>query len=257
MRSHRRRWSGGSAVIGRAGSILPDSGGVRHRPPVRVAAPSAVASPGVEAIGYAVGWQVMTIERVTLRPVAEDDLPVMERFLTNPEAASPFQWFGWWDPGRWRREWAENGLLGDDRGSLMVLRDDEGLGFVGFRKVWPARNTFYWSIGILLVPEARGKGAGTEAQRGSATSSRTPSPSASRRTPRAGISQSNEPWRRPGSLVRASTAASCSVTGNGVTECGTAFCAPIWPASARADTARRRRPRRPVRRGVPRCARAG
>ena len=107
----------------------------------------------------------MTIERVTLRPVAEDDLPVMEHFLTNPEAASPFQWFGWWDPGRWRREWAENGLLGDDRGSLMVLRDDERLGFVGFRKVWPARNTFYWSIGILLVPEARGKGAGTEAQR--------------------------------------------------------------------------------------------
>ncbi|MFF3906177.1 GNAT family N-acetyltransferase [Streptomyces sp. NPDC001848] len=107
----------------------------------------------------------MTIEHVTLRPVAEDDLPVMERFLTDPEAASSFQWFGWWDPGRWRREWAENGLLGDERGTLMVVRDDERLGLVGFRKVWPTRTTFYWNMGVLLVPEARGKGVGTEAQR--------------------------------------------------------------------------------------------
>ncbi|MGW3495352.1 GNAT family N-acetyltransferase [Streptomyces sp. NPDC001020] len=107
----------------------------------------------------------MTVERVTLRPAAEDDLSLLERFLTDREAAAPFLWFGWWDPGRWRREWAENRLLGDDQGMLMVVRDDEVLGFVGFRKVWASRTSYYWNIGIALMPEARGKGAGTEAQR--------------------------------------------------------------------------------------------
>lgn len=41
----------------------------------------------------------MSINHVTLRPVAEDDLSVMERFLMEPETAEPFQWFGWWDIG--------------------------------------------------------------------------------------------------------------------------------------------------------------
>jgi len=107
----------------------------------------------------------MSSAHVTLRPAAEDDLAFLDRFLTDHEDASRFQWFGWWDPGRWRREWAENGLLGDDRGTLLVVRDDEVLGFVGFRKVWSSRTSSFWNMGIALAPEARGKGVGTEAQR--------------------------------------------------------------------------------------------
>jgi len=107
----------------------------------------------------------MSIDEVTLRPVTEDDLPVMELYLTDPRTAAPFQWFGYRDPGRWRREWAENHLLGDDKGHLMVVRGDEPLGFVAWRKLQPAWNSFHWNIGIGLVPEARGNGVGTEAQR--------------------------------------------------------------------------------------------
>ncbi|MFF4506690.1 GNAT family N-acetyltransferase [Streptomyces sp. NPDC001401] len=107
----------------------------------------------------------MSIDDVALRPVAEDDLPVMERFLIDPETAAPFQWFGWWDTGRWRRQWAENGLLGDDGGHLMVVRGAERLGFVAWRQVRPTRTTVYWNMGINLLPEARGRGVGTEAQR--------------------------------------------------------------------------------------------
>lgn len=107
----------------------------------------------------------MNIEHVALRPVAEDDLPVIERFLTEPQSSAPFQWFGWWDPRRWRRQWAENGLLTDDTGQLMVVRDDERLGFVSWRKIAATRTTHYWNMGIALLPEARGKGVGTEAQR--------------------------------------------------------------------------------------------
>ncbi|WP_371596484.1 GNAT family N-acetyltransferase [Streptomyces sp. NBC_00564] len=107
----------------------------------------------------------MSINHVTLRPVAENDLSVMERFLMEPETAEPFQWFGWWDIGRWRRQWAENGLITEDSGYLMVVRDDERLGFVAWRKIVSSRTTHYWNMGIGLLPEARGKGVGTEAQR--------------------------------------------------------------------------------------------
>ncbi|MEU9287396.1 GNAT family protein [Streptomyces sp. NPDC048275] len=106
----------------------------------------------------------MSVDQVTLRPVAEDDLSVLELFLTDPEAAS-FQWFGWWDTGRWRRQWAQNRMLGDDAGQLMVVRGDERLGFVAWRKIASTRTTYYWNMGITLLPEARGKGVGTEAQR--------------------------------------------------------------------------------------------
>jgi len=107
----------------------------------------------------------MSIDGVALRPVAEPDLPVMERFLIDPETVAPFQWWGWSDPGRWRRQWAENGLLGDDGGHLMVVRGAEPLGFVAWRQVRPTRTTTYWNMGINLLPEARGQGVGTEAQR--------------------------------------------------------------------------------------------
>ncbi|MFI6558896.1 GNAT family N-acetyltransferase [Streptomyces sp. NPDC050534] len=107
----------------------------------------------------------LSSDDIALRPVAEDDLPVMERFLTEPETAATFQWFGWWDTGRWRRQWAENGLLGDDGGHLMVVRGARRLGFVAWRKVRPTYTTFYWNMGIGLLADARGQGVGTEAQR--------------------------------------------------------------------------------------------
>ncbi|MFF8594106.1 GNAT family N-acetyltransferase [Streptomyces sp. NPDC015220] len=107
----------------------------------------------------------MDTSDVTLRPVDEADLPVMERVLRHREDASHFQWFGWRDPARWRRMWEENGLLTDDMGHLMVARGAERLGFVSWRKIQMSLASYYWNLGIALMPEARGQGAGTEAQR--------------------------------------------------------------------------------------------
>nr|WSY57174.1 GNAT family N-acetyltransferase [Streptomyces sp. NBC_00886] len=107
----------------------------------------------------------MTSANITLRPVDEDGLAVMERFLTEPETASPFQWYGWSDARRWRRQWSEDRLLGDDRSQLMVVRGEEQVGFVAWRKIVPTPTCHYWNMGIALLPEARGQGVGTEAQR--------------------------------------------------------------------------------------------
>lgn len=107
----------------------------------------------------------MTDDPVILRAVGEDDLPLLERFLTDPEATGPFQWTGWSDPGRWRRRWAQDGLLGDDGGHLMVVSGAERLGFVAWRKVVTSRSSHCWNIGAQLLPEGRGRGVGTQAQR--------------------------------------------------------------------------------------------
>jgi len=107
----------------------------------------------------------MTLDNIALRPVDEAGLAVMERFLSDPEAASEFQWYGWSDIRRWRRQWSEDRLLGGDRSYLMVLRAEKPVGFVAWRKVTTTPNCHYWNMGITLLPEARGQGVGTEAQR--------------------------------------------------------------------------------------------
>nr|WSX78039.1 GNAT family N-acetyltransferase [Streptomyces sp. NBC_00899] len=103
------------------------------------------------------------VDNVALRPVAEDDLPVLNGMLGSAEVRAPFQWFGWSDPGRMARGFAENGLLGPDNSMLMVVSGAETLGFVSWRKIDVA-GTYFWNMGIMLLPAARGRGVGTRAQ---------------------------------------------------------------------------------------------
>ncbi|MER6953047.1 MULTISPECIES: GNAT family protein [unclassified Streptomyces] len=107
----------------------------------------------------------MIDDTVRLRPVSEGDLSMLELFMVDPEAAGPFAWFGWTDPGRFRRRWAENGMLSADGGYLMVTADTDTLGFVAWRKVVTVPHSYYWNMGIQLLPQAQGRGVGTQAQR--------------------------------------------------------------------------------------------
>jgi RimJ/RimL family protein N-acetyltransferase len=103
--------------------------------------------------------------RLMLRPVGEDDLSILERLTQNTEEAGEFARFGWYDPQRYRRGWAENRLLGEDGGVLMVVRGGEPLGFVTWRRRQMTPASYCFSMGIAMLPEARGHGYGTEAHR--------------------------------------------------------------------------------------------
>ena len=104
-------------------------------------------------------------QTVELIPVDEDGLQVLERLTQDPASTGEFAWFGWSDPGRYRRRWAENGLFGEDGGFLLVVRGAERLGFVNWRRRPMTPGAFSWEIGIAIAPEARGQGHGTLAQR--------------------------------------------------------------------------------------------
>ncbi len=104
-------------------------------------------------------------ERVELRPVSEDELPVLEKLTWDPEIAGEYARFGWFNPRLWRREWAENELLGEDGGVLMVVLGDQRLGFMNWRRRPTTPAAYCWMLGIALLPEARGHGYGTQAHR--------------------------------------------------------------------------------------------
>jgi RimJ/RimL family protein N-acetyltransferase len=104
-------------------------------------------------------------ERIKLRPAREADVVFLQEMFDDPERLGESEWIGWRDQHDWRRRWDENGFVGQDSALLMVLLGDERLGSVTYerRPAWPTG--YYWEIGVALVPEARGQGYGTQAQR--------------------------------------------------------------------------------------------
>jgi RimJ/RimL family protein N-acetyltransferase len=113
-----------------------------------------------------IGHDVEMGQSLTLQPVTERDLPLLEKLTFDPEWAGPLGFFGWHDRRRWRQGFAENELIGPDGGVLMVT--DEGgdrLGLVNWRRIPAGVWDHSWEIGIALKPEARGRGYGTDAQR--------------------------------------------------------------------------------------------
>ena len=102
---------------------------------------------------------------VRLRLVAAADLSILERLTQDPASTGEFAWLGWHNLTKYRQWWTDNGLISDDIGILMVVRGEDRLGFVSWQKVPSTPGYYYWNIGIALLPEARGKGSGSRAQR--------------------------------------------------------------------------------------------
>lgn len=104
-------------------------------------------------------------EEIALRPAGEDDLPILNKLINDPEVAGEFAWFGWRDRQMWHTRLAENGLVSGEGGVLMVTRGGESAGFVSWRMRPCTPAAHYWEIGVAILPDARGQGIGTQAQR--------------------------------------------------------------------------------------------
>jgi len=102
---------------------------------------------------------------ITLRPVAEDDLAMLRRFVTEPGLIG-LDWAGFRDAGAIARRFATDGYLGADDSRLIVSAGDDATvaGFLSFRKGQYAAAGPYYEIGIALLPEWRGRGIGWRAQ---------------------------------------------------------------------------------------------
>src|SRR5438270_7836779 len=103
-----------------------------------------------------------------LRPVTLADVGALERQHGGREEAGEESWFGFKEPGSLRRRIEAHDTLSDDRGMLVVVDDDDAVvGEVSWHRVFngPPPNGDCWNIGIWIVPEHRGKGYGSEAQR--------------------------------------------------------------------------------------------
>ncbi|MFU8852502.1 GNAT family N-acetyltransferase [Micromonospora sp. SL1-18] len=102
---------------------------------------------------------------VRLRPVAEPDLAMLRRFLTEPGLIG-LDWAGFRDAGAPARRYAEDGYLGTQDGRLIVQVEPEGAaaGLVSYQSGIYGGSAPYWEIGIVLLPEWRGRGIGWRAQ---------------------------------------------------------------------------------------------
>jgi RimJ/RimL family protein N-acetyltransferase len=105
---------------------------------------------------------------ISLRPVTAADVAVLERQHSGPADAGEESWFGFKEPGSLRRRVEAHETLTEDRGVLAVVADDGSLvGEVSWIRVFngPPPSGNCWNVGIWIVPEYRGKGYGSEAQR--------------------------------------------------------------------------------------------
>ena len=78
----------------------------------------------------------MDLLPVRLRPFAEPDLELFDRFARDPAFSEPFEWVGFTPPGGYRRRREQDGLLGSAPYCLAVVTvDDDALpaGSIGER----------------------------------------------------------------------------------------------------------------------------
>ena len=102
-----------------------------------------------------------------LRALRAEDLDVITQWKTDPEYGGEFQWGGYGSTRYLRDRFAADQVIDDEGGTLAVVEaDDYLLGDVSWRRVQtgPSHDSWCFNIGIVLRPEARGKGHGSEAQ---------------------------------------------------------------------------------------------
>ncbi|MCW5879754.1 MAG: GNAT family N-acetyltransferase [Anaerolineae bacterium] len=107
-------------------------------------------------------------ERISLRPVEPEDLPLLESWVNDVDANGVYNDFGLTGRQGMGMEFAQSGFLDDRQGMLLaVLLTGEVIGSLSYRQVayGPNRGSQAYAIGISLIAAQRGHGYGAEAQR--------------------------------------------------------------------------------------------
>ena len=110
----------------------------------------------------------MSPDRVRLRDVTLADADLIDSW-ESPAIRGEFNDFGE-PPGPMPRDVLAAGPLRNDHNGMLVVEliaDRAAIGTIGWHRVMygPNPESVAWNIGISLIPEARGMGYGTEAQR--------------------------------------------------------------------------------------------
>ncbi|MEH0450259.1 GNAT family protein [Streptomyces sp. B21-102] len=102
---------------------------------------------------------------VHLRAFTEADLGFLDRLCTDPDALGEFEWPGFGDPRARRKRWEIDGCISAESAAVaIVLADDTVVGIAGWRpRGFPSGVTY--EIGVGVLPEHRGQGVGTAAQK--------------------------------------------------------------------------------------------
>ncbi|QYN24969.1 GNAT family N-acetyltransferase [Amycolatopsis sp. DSM 110486] len=106
------------------------------------------------------------MKHLALRPFAEEDLPVLDRFAVEPDVMGAFQWAGFGSAQERRRRFAEDGFVGDASTAVAVTVDGVVAGMASWEAAdrgGPAGGCY--EIGVTLLPDHRGHGLGTKAHR--------------------------------------------------------------------------------------------
>lgn len=104
---------------------------------------------------------------VRLRPVNASDVARLDSASNDPDASGSHNWFGYRTSSLAQRV-SRNEVITEMGGALAIETEEHGLvGVVSWhaRDNGPPPNGRCWMIGILVLPDHRGNGLGTAAQR--------------------------------------------------------------------------------------------
>ncbi len=110
----------------------------------------------------------MASPRIRLRDITVDDADLLDGWAADPAVISEYNDFGG-PPSTLPRDALRRGPLRDERKGMLVvvLADGTPIGTVSWHRVnyGPPPASDAWNVGIELIPSARGRGYGSEAQR--------------------------------------------------------------------------------------------
>jgi RimJ/RimL family protein N-acetyltransferase len=106
---------------------------------------------------------------VSLRPIGQDDLVLLDTWRNDPDHQSEYGDFMSMHRRRntFRERWELDGLLGEEAGNLLICLDSEPVGALQWHSVQygPNAGSQALSLGISVEPGVRGRGVGSLAQR--------------------------------------------------------------------------------------------